>query len=80
MGESVIPVIITTQEALENIAEENVKMIYIDPCLVHQNAGDAETILQQHGYVFRFRTQRGGILYSRPGMENLQPLDPVDIL
>lgn len=76
MCESVIPVIVTTRKALESAVEENVKMIYIDPCIAQQ----ADTIVNQSGYEFLSRTQRGGIFICRPGEENMKPIDLFGIL
>lgn len=76
MRESVIPVIVTTDKALESAVEENVKMIYIDPCITQR----VDTFVNQSGYVFLSRTQRGGIFICRPGKENMKPIDLFGIL
>ena len=76
MCKSVIPVIVTTYEALESAVEENVKMIYIDPCITQQ----VDTIVNQSGYVFLSQTQRGGVFICRLGEENVKPLDLFGIL
>lgn len=76
MAETVIPVIVTTQEALENALEENAKMIYIDACIAHW----ADRIWAPYAYIFLARTGKGGILICKPGVEIMQPCDPFNIL
>lgn len=80
MGKKVMPVIVTTFSALTCALESEVRVIYIDACLAENAHDQLDEIIFPYGYMRFSRTEKGGVIYCKPGVTEWEISDPNHIL
>ena len=86
MKKKILPMIVTTMEALSITADQDVPVIYVEDSLYHIHPGQIRQFLGDRGYVLSINRGRKGVFFlkysgANPFLQDTQEIsDPLHIL